>query len=114
MGGIVLGTIDTNVFTYHPIIDIPNLNLHIYTNPIHGDSGIENMDISLEDAEIKVCQIVENSPFYRNIIAAHIREYANAIERGEMRGYICDYDGYPVPLDTKIEQIDWSQIKMEK
>lgn len=81
---------------------------------MHGDSGIENMDISYEDAEIKVCQIVENSPFYRNIIAARIREYANAIERGEIRGYICDIDGYPAPLDTKIEQIDWSQIKREK
>ena len=104
--------IDTDVWIYHPIIDIPNLNLHIYTNPMHGDSGIENMDISLEDAERKVCQIVENSPFYRNIIAAHIREYANAIERGEMEGYISDIDGYPVPLDTKIEQIDWNQIKM--
>ena len=110
----MLGTIDTNVFTYHPIIDIPNFNLYIYTNPMHGDSGIENMDISLEDAERKVCQIVKNNPFYRNIIAAHIREYANAIERGEMEGYISDIDGYPVSLDTKIEQIDWSQIKKER
>ena len=104
--------IDTDVFKYHPVIDIPNLDLYIHTNPVHGDSGIENMDISLEDAERKVCQLVESSPFYRNIIAARIREYANAIERGEMEGYISDIDGYLVPLDTKIEQIDWNQIKM--
>lgn len=109
-----MDTIDTNVFTYRPIIDIPNLDLYIHTNPMHGDSGIENMDISLEDAEIKVCQIVENSPFYRSIIAARIREYADAIERGEMRGFICDLDGYPAPIGAKIEQIDWSQIKKEK
>lgn len=106
--------IDTDVFIYSPIIDIPNLELCIYTNPIHGDSGIENMDISFDDAERKVCQIVENSPFYRKIIATRIREYADAIERGEMRGYISDYDGYPAPLHAKIEQIDWSQIKREK
>ena len=107
-----MDTIDTDVFVYHPVIDIPNLDLYIHTNPMYGDSGIENMDISLEDAERKVCQIVENSPFYRNIITARIREYANAIERGEMRGYISDIDRYPVSLDTKIEQIDWNQIKM--
>ena len=109
-----MDTIDTDVFVYHPVIDIPNLNLHIYTNPMHGDSGIENMDISYEDAERKVCQIVENSPFYRNIIAARIREYADAIERGGMRGYISDIDGYPASLDAKIEQIDWSQIKRDE
>ena len=108
-----MDTIDTDVFVYHPVIDM-NLDLFIYTNPMHGDSGIENMDISYEDAERKVCQIVENSPFYRNIIAAHIREYADAIERGEMRGYISDIDGYPAPLDAKIEQIDWSQIKRDE
>lgn len=106
--------INTDVFIYSPIIDIPNIDLYIYTNPIHGDSGIENMDISLTDAEEKVCQIVENSPFYRKIIARRIREYANAVERGEIRGCISDYDGYPAPLHTKIEQIDWNQIKMEK
>ena len=106
--------INTDVFTYCPIIDIPNLELYIHTNPIHGDSGIENMDISLDDAERKVCQIVENSPFYRKIIATRIRKYADAIERGEMRGYISDYDGYPAPFNAKIEQIDWKQIKMEK
>lgn len=106
--------INTDVFKYCPIIDIPNLELYIYTNPVHDDSEIENMDISLVDAEEKVCQIVENSPFYRKIIATRIREYADAIERGEMKGYISDYDGYPVPLHTKIEQIDWNQIKMKK
>ena len=106
--------INTDVFTYCPIIDIPNLKLNICTNPIHGDSGIENMDISLDDAERKVCQIVEHSPLYRKIIATRIREYADAIERGEMRGYISDYDGYPAPLHAKIEQIDWNQIKKEK
>lgn len=106
--------INTDVFTYCPIIDIPNLGLYVYTNPIHGDSGIENIDISLDDAERKVCQIVENNPLYRKIIAIRIREYADAIERGEMRGYISDYDGYPEPLHTKIEQIDWSQIKREE
>ena len=106
--------INTDVFTYCPIIDIPNLKLYIYTNPISGDSGIENMDISLDDAERKICQIVENNPLYRKIIAIRIREYADAIERGEMRGYISDYDGYPAPLHTKIEQIDWSQIKREE
>ena len=37
---------------------------------------------------------------------------ADAIERGGMRGYISDIDGYPASLDTKIEQIDWNQIKM--
>ena len=37
--------IDTDVFKYHPVIDIPNLDLYIHTNPMHGDSGIENMDI---------------------------------------------------------------------
>ena len=105
---------NTDVFTYCPIIDIPNLKLYIYTNPITGDSGIENMDISLSDAERKVCQIVENSPLYRKIIATRIREYANAIERGEMRGFISDYDGYPAPLHAMIEQIDWNQIKREK
>ena len=106
--------INTDVFTYCPIIDIPNLKVYIHTNPIHGDSGIENMDISLDDAERKVCQIVENSPFYRKIIATRIREYADAIERGEMRGYISDYDEYPVQLHTKIEQIDWKQIKRKE
>lgn len=106
--------INTDVFIYSPIIDIPNLELYIYTNPIHGDNGIENMDISLDDAERKVCQIVENSPFYRKIIATRIRKYADAIERGEMRGYISDYDGYPAPLNARIEQIDWNQIKREK
>lgn len=106
--------INTDVFTYCPIIDIPNLKLYIHTNPINGDSGFENMDISLVGAERKVCQIVENNPLYRKIIATRIREYADAIERGEMRGYISDYDGYPVSLDTKIEQIDWNQIKREE
>lgn len=106
--------INTDVFVYRPIIDIPNLDLYIHTNPIHGNSETENMDISLVDAEGKVCQIVENSPLYRKIIATRIREYANTVERGEMRGYISDYDGYPVPLHTKIEQIDWKQIKMKK
>ena len=106
--------INTDVFTYYPIIDIPNLELYIHTNPIHGDSGIENMDISFDDAERKVCQIVENSPFYRKISARRIREYADAIERGEMRGYISDYDGYPAPLHAKIERIDWSQIIREE
>jgi hypothetical protein len=72
------------------------------------------MDISLADAERKVCQIVEISPFYRKIIATRIREYADAIERGEMRGYISDYDEYPVQLHTKIEQIDWNQIKRKE
>ena len=57
--------IDTDVFVYHPVINM-NLDLFIYTNPMHGDSGIENMDISYEDAEIKVCQIVENSPLSRH------------------------------------------------
>lgn len=109
-----MNKIDTDVFQYRPIIDIPNLDLYIHTNPIHGNSGIENMDISLDDAERKVCQLVESSPFYRKIIATRIRKYADVIERGEMRGYICDYDGYPVSLDTKIEQIDWNQIKMEE
>ena len=108
-----MDTIDTDVFVYHPVIHM-NLDLFIYTNPMHGDSGIENMDISYEDAETKVCQIVENSPFYRNIIAARIREYADAIERGGMRGYISDIDGYPASLDAKIEQIDWNQIKREE
>ena len=37
--------IDTDVFVYHPVINM-NLDLFIYTNPMHGDSGIENMDIS--------------------------------------------------------------------
>jgi hypothetical protein len=106
--------INTDVFKYCPIIDIPNLELYVYTNPIHGDSGIENIDISLDDAERKVCQIVENNPLYRKIIAIRIREYADAIERGEMRGYISDYDGYPAPLHAKIEQIDWNQIKREE
>ena len=35
-------------------------------------------------------------------------------ERGGMRGYISDIDGYPAPLDAKIEQIDWNQIKREE
>ena len=107
-----MNKIDTDVFQYCPIIDIPNLDLYIHTNPIHGDSGIENIDISLEDAERKVCQLVESSPFYRKIIATRIRKYADAIERGELKGYISDYDGYPAPANAKIEQIDWNQIKM--
>ena len=106
--------INVDVFTYCPIIDISNLKLYIHTNPIHGDSGIENMDISLDDVERKVCQIIESIPLYRKIIATRIREYADAIERGEMKGYISDYDGYPAPLHAKIEQIDWKQIKMMK
>lgn len=38
-----MNKINTDVFTYRPIIDIPNLELYIHTNPIHDDSGIENV-----------------------------------------------------------------------
>ena len=37
--------IDTDVWIYHPIIDIPNLQMYIHTNPMHADSEIENIDI---------------------------------------------------------------------
>lgn len=102
--------IEADVFRYSPIIDIPDVDLYVYTNPLHGDSGIENMDIFLEDVEEEVVKKIESNPLYRKIIATRIREYADAIERGEIKGYISDYDGYPVPCTTRIELMDWKTI----
>ena len=98
-----------DVFKYSPIIDI-SADVYVYTNPLHGDSGVENMDISLEDVEVEVVKRIESNPLYRKIIAARIREYADAIERGEIKGYISDYDGYPVSNHTRIEQISWRDV----
>lgn len=66
--------IEADVFRYSPIIDIPDVDLYVYTNPLHGDSGVENMDIFLEDVEEEVVKKIESNPLYRKIIATRIRE----------------------------------------
>jgi len=102
---------NVDVFTFSPIIDIDNLDLVIYTNPMHGESGIENMEIDLDDAERHVCKYIKETHAFRKIIADRIREYANAIEAGDIKGYISDYDGYPVSDTVKVESIDWNLVK---
>ena len=73
-------------------------------------------DLTLDDAERHVVSIIENDKEFKTIIANQLHELANAIETGEkkLRGYICDYDSYPVYSLNGVIKIDWHKLNEEK
>ena len=60
--------------------------------------------------------IDENDKEFKSIIANQLHKLANAIETGEkkLRGYICDYDSYPVYSLNGVIKIDWHKLNEEK
>lgn len=58
--------INTDVFIYSPIIDIPNIDLYIYTNPIHGDNDFGGY----------MAEAAENFCNHYNMILDNINSYS--------------------------------------
>lgn len=110
-----MNEIEVSTFRYRTCIGL-DIEEIFRTTYFDGMDFWREGDLTLDDAERHVVSIIENDKEFRTIIANQLHELANAIETGEekLRGYICDYDSYPVYDLNGVIKIDWFKLNEEK